>query len=45
MGTTYWQAGDLYQVMMSVRRFKDDKRPTEDRYLMTLSIAEPWMKP
>nr|WP_256832478.1 hypothetical protein [Pseudomonas sp. Pse1] len=45
MGTTYWQAGDLYQVMMSVRRFKDDKRPTEDRYLITLSIAEPWMKP
>ena len=44
MGTTYWQAGDLYQVMMSVRRFKDDKRPTEDRYLITLSIAEPWMK-
>ena len=45
MGTTYWQAGDLYQVMMSVRRFKDDKRPTEDRYLITLSMAEPWMKP
>lgn len=45
MGTTYWQAGDLYQVMMSVRRFKDDKRPTEDRYLITLSIAEPWVKP
>ena len=45
MGTTYWQAGDLYQVMMSVRRFKDDKRPTEDRYLITLSIAKPWMKP
>ena len=44
-GTTYWQAGDLYQVMMSVRRFKDDKRPTEDRYLITLSIAKPWMKP
>ncbi|WSO26938.1 hypothetical protein VUJ50_13120 [Pseudomonas fluorescens] len=44
IGTTYWQADDLYQVMMSVRRFKDDKRPTEDRYLITLSIAKPWMK-
>ena len=44
-GTTYWQAGDLYQVMLDVGRFRDDKRPKEERYLITLSIAEPWVKP
>ena len=44
-GTTYWQAGDLYQVMLDVGRFRDDKRPKEERYLITLSIAKPWVKP
>jgi hypothetical protein len=42
---TYWQAGDKYQAMMVVGRFKDNKHPTEERYLITLSLAKPWMKP
>lgn len=44
-GTTRWQAANLYQVMLNVGRFDDPKRPNEERYLITLSIAEPWVKP
>jgi hypothetical protein len=44
-GTSYWQAGDQYQVMLVVNRFRDDKRPTEERYLITLALATPWVKP
>lgn len=44
-GTTFWQAGDLYQAMLVVGRFRDDNRPKEERYLITLSIAEPWVRP
>ena len=44
-GTTYWQAGNQYQAMLVVGRFEDDKRPTEERYLITLAIAKPWVKP
>ena len=44
-GTTYWQAGDQFQIMLNVGRFDDPKRPNEERYLITLSIAEPWVKP
>ena len=44
-GTTFWQAGDLYQAMLVVGRFRDNKRPKEERYLITLSIAEPWVRP
>jgi hypothetical protein len=44
-GTTYWQAGDKYQTMLVVGRFRDDKRPTEERYLITLALATPWVKP
>ena len=40
-GTAYWRAGDKYQIMLVVHRFKDVKRPTEERYLMTLEVAEP----
>lgn len=43
-GTSYWQAGDKYQVMLVVGRFRDDKRPTEERYLITLALAKPWVK-
>ncbi|MEX0448009.1 hypothetical protein [Xenorhabdus sp. SGI246] len=42
-GTTYWQAGDKYQIMLNLRRFKDDRHPNEERYLITLSIAKPWV--
>ncbi|MDE9432811.1 hypothetical protein [Xenorhabdus bovienii] len=43
-GTTYWQAGKQYQIMLIMRRFKDDRHPREERYLITLAIAEPWVK-
>ncbi|MFJ2365577.1 hypothetical protein ACIPIN_18050 [Pseudomonas sp. NPDC087697] len=41
-GTTYWQAGEKYQVAMFMNRFKYSKRPNEERYLITLSIGKPW---
>ncbi|WP_256830825.1 hypothetical protein [Pseudomonas sp. Pse1] len=44
-GTSYWQAGSKYQAMLVVGRFRDDKRPSEERYLITLAIAEPWVRP
>lgn len=44
-GKTYWHAGDQYQVMMVVNRFKDYKHPTEERYLIKLSLATPWTNP
>jgi hypothetical protein len=44
-GTSYWHAGNLYQVMLVVGRFKDKKRPTEERYLITLALATPWTNP
>ncbi|CAI8953297.1 Transmembrane protein [Pseudomonas sp. IT-P258] len=37
-GTAYWRAGDKYQLMLVVSRFRDKKRPTEERYLITLGI-------
>ncbi|MGJ0579005.1 hypothetical protein ACR71G_13145 [Xenorhabdus bovienii] len=43
VGTTYWQAGDQYQVMLNLRRFKDDRHPNEERYLITLAFAKPWV--
>ncbi|MBI3907259.1 hypothetical protein [Pseudomonas sp. GL-R-26] len=44
-GKTYWHAGNQYQVMLVVGRFKDKKRPTEERYLITLALATPWTNP
>jgi hypothetical protein len=41
-GTTYWNAGEKYQVAMFMNRFTDSKRPNEERYLITLSIGKPW---
>ncbi|WP_246218984.1 hypothetical protein [Pseudomonas izuensis] len=41
-GTVYWKAGEKYQVTMFMNRFKCDKRPDEERYLITLSIGKPW---
>ena len=41
-GTVYWKAGKKYQVLMYVHRFKYDRRPDEERYLITLSISKPW---
>ncbi len=39
-GTTYWRAGDKYQTLLLLHRFRDDKRPTEERYLITLGLHE-----
>ncbi|MHC8315018.1 hypothetical protein [Pseudomonas sp. LB3P31] len=39
-GTAYWRAGDKYQIMLVVNRFEDRKRPTEERYLMTLEVSK-----
>jgi hypothetical protein len=44
-GKTYWHAGNQYQVMLIVNRFRDQNRPTEERYLITLSLASPWTNP
>jgi hypothetical protein len=44
-GTSYWHASNQYQVMLVVGRFKDKKRPTEERYLITLALATPWTNP
>lgn len=44
-GTSYWRAGDKYQVMLVVGRFRDDRYPLQERYLMTLSLAKPWGLP
>jgi hypothetical protein len=40
---TYWQAGDAYQVMLVLHRFKVSKRPHEERYLLSLDLAAPWI--
>jgi hypothetical protein len=41
-GKTYWYAGDKYQAMLRMHRFKDRKRPEEERYKITLEVAKPW---
>ncbi len=43
--TSYWQAGEKYQLMMVVNRFKDDRYPNEERYLIKLSLGKPWVHP
>jgi len=42
-GTTYWQAGDKYQALFYINRFKDVRKPDEERYLITLNLAKPWL--
>ena len=39
-GRTFWQAGDKYQIMLNVNRFKDYIHPDEERYLINLSLAK-----
>jgi hypothetical protein len=41
-GKTYWYAGDRYQALLMMARFKDSRRPEEERYMITLSVARPW---
>jgi hypothetical protein len=42
-GRTFWQAGDKYQALFYIHRFKDDRHPDEERYLITLNLAKPWL--
>ena len=42
-GITYWQADDKYQVMLVLARFEDYRNPSEERYLITLALAKPWI--
>jgi hypothetical protein len=42
-GITYWQADGKYQVMLAVGRFEDYRNPAEERYLITLALAKPWI--
>ena len=39
-GWTYWQAGEKYKLMMGVNRFKDDRNPTEERYLIKMELTQ-----
>ncbi|MDX8000223.1 hypothetical protein FE394_13705 [Xenorhabdus sp. Reich] len=41
-GATYWQADNQYQIKLNLGRFKDDRHPDEERYLITLVISKPW---
>lgn len=42
-GRTFWQAEEKFQIMLMLNRFQDDKRPNEERYLISLSLSEPWI--
>ncbi|WP_433738056.1 hypothetical protein [Pseudomonas putida] len=39
-GSAYWRAGDKYQAMLVVSRFKDYRHPTEERFLITLGLGK-----
>lgn len=41
-GRTFWQAGDKYEVMLGMGRFKDRRHPDEERFLISLEVARPW---
>ncbi|MEJ5061483.1 MULTISPECIES: hypothetical protein [unclassified Pseudomonas] len=42
-GISYWQADDKYQAMLLLGRFDDYRNPAEERYLITLVLAKPWI--
>jgi len=42
-GVSYWQAGEKYQAMLSLARFRDSRHPDQERYLITLALAKPWI--
>ncbi|MCP1516200.1 hypothetical protein J2Y74_000510 [Pseudomonas migulae] len=42
-GRSFWQASDKYQAMLILGRFEDYRNPTEERYLITLALAKPWV--
>lgn len=42
-GRTIWQASDKYQIMLDMGRFKDNRHPEQERYVITLELARPWI--
>lgn len=42
-GTTYWQAADKYQAMLLLYQFADDRHPDQERYLISIGLAPPWI--
>ncbi|MCQ8896462.1 hypothetical protein NQT62_08460 [Limnobacter humi] len=38
-GTTHWDAGQIYQLVVIATCFKDDRHPNEQRYLVTLAVG------
>ena len=43
VGVTYWQAGDRYQVLLGLNRFKDNRNPGQERYMIMLDLGKPWL--
>ena len=43
--TTYWQAGDKLNALLHVSRFADERHPDQERYLISLDVASPWLVP
>lgn len=43
VGVTYWQAGDRYQVLLGLNRFKDNRNPDQERYMIMLDLGSPWI--
>jgi hypothetical protein len=41
--TTVWYAGNKYQALLVMHRFKDRKHPEEERYTIILQVAKPWL--
>jgi len=41
--TTYWAAGEKYQAILFIARFAHENRPKDERYLITLGFAAPWL--
>lgn len=41
--TTYWQAGDKLNALLHVSRFADERHPDQERYLISLDVASPWL--
>jgi hypothetical protein len=41
--TTDWYAGNKYQALLIMHRFKDRKHPEEERYTIILQVAKPWL--
>ena len=43
--TTYWQAGEKLNALLHVSRFADERHPDQERYLISLNVASPWLVP